>query len=306
MERLAEQRRQRITPVINNEVPTPPSTQRGWYGLGSLKPILQERALRIQSEQGVKGRSLLGLTRRISLGVSPNHYRYFCALQLHKTCLNKWALQYKGLENIPRDRPVLFVMKHRGFSDITLHGFGYAWASSGLHLSEAKPWEKNELTEDILSAGKMCRFVMKEDLLNLPIGIHLVFNGGIPVPQDLETKALNTPGFDPKDPNVLAQQKKMSSWFNFKDSYREILNTLKDNNAVMIYGEATRVAGDQMGHLSLKMIQRLAKVPKTQLIPVGTTLDAQGMCVSYGAPCALEELRDQIAKLSNIPKDRYL
>ena len=282
--------------------------EQGWYGWSSLSPILKERGERLTSTAKVRGRSLLGFCRRTTLGVSPKHYRFFCALQLLKTCVNKWPLRYEGLENIPTDRPVLFVMKHRGFSDITLHGFGYAWATSGLfreRFSEAI-WEDRSALERILSVGKSCRFVMKEDLLNLPIGLHLVVNGGIPVPQDLETKALNTPGFDPKDPKVLEQQKKMSSWFNFKDSYREILETLKGGGGVMIYGEATRVEGHRMGHLSLKMISRLAKVPDTQLIPVGTKYNDQGMTVSYGPACALEDLRDRIAELSDIPKDQYL
>jgi 1-acyl-sn-glycerol-3-phosphate acyltransferase len=289
-------------------VPDSSEGEQGWYGWSSLAPILKERRERLTDAAKVRGRSLLGICRRVTLGVSPQHYRFFCALQLQKTCVNKWSLRYKGLENIPSDRPVLFVMKHRGFSDITLHGFGYAWATSGLYRDRygESIWEDRSALEKILSVGKSCRFVMKEDLLSLPIGLHLVLNGAIPVPQDLETKALNTPGFDPKDPKVLAQQKKMSSWFTFKDSYREILETLKGSGGVMIYGEATRVEGHKMGHLSLKMIQRLAKVPNTQLIPVGTQLNDDGMTVSYGPACTLDDLRDRMAELSDISKDQYL
>jgi 1-acyl-sn-glycerol-3-phosphate acyltransferase len=280
----------------------------GWYGLKSFSPILEERSQRIVPEGKVTGRSLLGLPRKVSLGVSPHHYRFFCALQLQKTCLNKWPLRYEGLDNIPVDRPCLFVMKHRGFSDITLHGFGYAWATSKLYGDAygSSIWENPQALEEILSVGKSCRFVMKDALLNLPIGLHLVINGGIPVPQDLETKALNTPGFDAKDPKALSEQKKLGQWFNFKDSYREILETLKGGGGVMIYGEATRVQGDQMGHLSLKMIQRLARVPNTALVPVGSKLEDGSMVVSYGEACELDQLRDNIAQLSGINKDQYL
>ena len=270
-----------------------------------FKSILAERRERLGGH-GVRARCLLGYTRKVNLGCSPLLYRVSCRYQLLRMCLNKWNLTYEGLEHIDKNKPSLFVMKHRGFSDITLHGFAYAWATSGLSLDNPSPWTSAKTLIEILNAGKTSRFIMKEDLLSLPIGLHLVLNGGIPVPQDLETKALNQPGFDPKDPKVLEQQKKMSSWFNFKDSYREILSTLKTNGSVMIYGEATRVHGDHMGHLSLKMIERLCAVPNTQLIPVGSSLRDGTMTVRYGAPCSSVDLRDNIARLSEIPPERYL
>jgi 1-acyl-sn-glycerol-3-phosphate acyltransferase len=274
-----------------------------WENFGQ---ILRDRQLRLTPDGSVLARCLLGFRRRVNLDVSAAMYRVACEQQLKYLCLNKWDLRFEGIEHIDKDSPSLFVMKHRGFADITLHGFGYMWGTSGLHLEQPTPWQNPKMMSEILLAGKSSRFVMKEDLLALPIGLHLVMNGGIPVPQDLETKALNNPGFDPKDPKVLAQQKKMSTWFNFKDSYREIINTLKNNGSVMIYGEATRVSGDRMGHLSLRMIERLCKAPRTRLIPVGTSLTDGVMTVRYGEPCGMNDLRDRIAELSKIPKSNYI
>lgn len=274
-----------------------------WAVLGQL---CQERKQRFSPTAGVRARNLVGIQRQLHLGVSDKHYRFFCGHQLKRTCLSKWELSYHGLNNIPKDDPILFVMKHRGFTDITLHGFGYAWASSSYPIDAPSPWNDTQTLSQVLNTGQACRFVMKEELLCLPIGAHLVLNGGIPVPQDLETKAKNTPGFDPKAPEVLAKQAEMAPWFSFKDSYREIINTLKNNGAVMIYGEATRVDGDRMGHLSLNMIQRLARTKRTQIIPVGTRLDHQKLEVHYGAPCGIDELRDNIASLSGITPEHYL
>jgi 1-acyl-sn-glycerol-3-phosphate acyltransferase len=279
----------------------------GWSALGRL---WKERPNRFDANGNTHAKTLLGQKRPLSLGVSLEHYRFFCGHQLRRTCLSKWTLSYHGLQHIPVDEPVLFVMKHRGFTDITLHGFGYAWATSGvttnINSETDRPWLHQETFHHILQSGQPCRFVMKEDLLTLPIGAHLVINGGIPVPQDLETKAKNTPGFDPEAPEVLAHQESMSSWFSFKDSYREIVSTLKNKGAVMIYGEATRVDGNQMGHLSLNMIERLSRSKGTHIIPVGTRLLNGGMEVHYGPACEAGQLRDHIAELSGISKDNYL
>lgn len=271
-----------------------------------LKVLLRERAERF-ADQKVKARCLLGFTRWTSLGCSPQHYSTACFHQLKRTCLAKFQVEYEGLQNIPVDEPALFVMKHRGFTDITLHGFAYAWATSGLHLDRGPSLLGDDpAMKEVISKGRSCRFVMKEDLLSLPIGLHLVINGGIPVPQDLETKALNTPGFDPKAPEVIAKTEKMAKWFSFKDSFREITTTLKLGGGVMIYGEATRVAGDRMGHLSQRMLERLARSSKAALIPVGTQLEGKALRVRYGAPSSIDGLRDAIAELSGISKDAYI
>jgi 1-acyl-sn-glycerol-3-phosphate acyltransferase len=269
--------------------------------------ILRERSERL-GKGSTLARCLLGFTRRVSLGVSPALYRMSCVQQFYRTCQSYGPVVYEGLENIPLDRPCLFVMKHRGFSDITMHGMGYALATSGSVDDLVFPdcWSsKTEIVERVKDA-RLCRFVMKEDLLSLPIGLHLVLNGGIPVPQDLETKAKNTPGFDPKAPKVLEQQKKMSGWFNFKDSFREITNTLKGGDAVMIYGEATRVSGEKMGHLSERMIQRLAKSNQAALIPVGSEIKDGEIFVRYGQDTEMDELRESIARLSGIPLENFL
>ena len=272
-----------------------------------LLEILRERRERL-GKGNTKARCLLGFTRRVTLGVSPRHYRFSCVKQFYSSCQGNGPVHYEGLENIPLDRPCLFVMKHRGFSDITLHGMGYALATSG-EISKLKfpdLWENKQGISQRLETARLCRFVMKEELLSLPIGLHLVMNGGIPVPQDLQTKARNTPGFNPKAPDVLEQQKRMASWFNFKDSFREISTSLKEGGAVMIYGEATRVSGEKMGHLSEKMIQRLAKNHDAAVIPVGTEVLKGNMVVRYGPVTGMEDLRSTIATLSGIKKDNYL
>lgn len=197
-------------------------------------------------------------------------------------------------------------MKHRGFADISLHGMGNLWATSGLStdLPSDLLWQDKEALLDIVSQGELCRFIMKDELLNLPLGLHLVLNGGIPVPQDLETKAKNTEGFNPEDPKVLARQKEFTSWFNFKDSFREILQTLKSNGSIMIYGEATRVHGDKMGHLSLKLIKKLSR--GVTVIPVGSVFKDQHMSINYGTPTELDDLRYAIADLSEIHKSQFI
>lgn len=275
----------------------------GWAALGKL---WQERKQRFAPSAGVRARTLIGSKRQLHLGVSERHYRFFCGHQLKRTCLSKWELSYHGLKHIPKDSPLLFVMKHRGFTDITLHGFGHAWATSDYPIDGASPWSRPETLNQVLSTGRACRFVMKEELLCLHIGAHLVLNGGIPVPQDLETKAKNTPGFDPSSPEVREKQAQMGPWFSFKDSYREIINTLRSRGSVMIYGEATRVDGDRMGHLSLNMIERLARTKGTLIIPVGTRLNDRSLEVHYDAPCTIDDLRDNIARLSGITTEHYL
>lgn len=239
-------------------------------------------------------------------GISDIHYRFYARLQFLHLYQRKWDITYTGLDHIPKDKPVLYVMKHRGFADISLHGMGSLWATSNLpnDLDPSLLWRDKEAMLDIISQGSPCRFVMKDELLSLPIGLHLVLNGGIPVPQDLETKAKNTPGFDPEDPFVLSRQKEFSTWANFKDSFREILQSLKKQTSIMIYGEATRVSGDQMGHLSLKLIQKLSR--GIEIIPVGSVFKNQTMSLNYGPPCKLDELRDTIADLSEIPKSQYI
>jgi len=272
-----------------------------------ISKILRERAERL-GKGPVLARSLLGLTRRVTLGVSPNLYWFSCVRQFYWTCQGHGPVHYEGLGNIPADRPCLFVMKHRGFSDITLHGVGFALATSGQSEGLRFPecWSNRPGIVELLGRGKLCRFVMKEDLLSHPIGLHLVLNGGIPVPQDLETKAKNTLGFDPSSEEVLKHQKKMAGWFNFKESFREITTTLKDGGAVMIYGEATRVSGDKMGHLSEKMIQRLAKNPGVALIPVGSQVQEGRMVVRYGRETDVSSLRAVIAELSGITQENFL
>jgi len=218
----------------------------------------------------------------------------------------KWNIRFEGLHNISKHEPCLFVMKHRGYSDITLHGIGNLWATSTVPLdTEALAlWHNPELLLDVIHTGNLCRFIMKDELLMLPIGLHLVLNGGIPVPQDLETKARNNPSFDAHNPKALARQMELSKWFNFKDSFREILTSLKQKQSVMIYGEATRVVGNQMGHLSLKLIQKLAK--GVALIPIGSVLKGQNLTLRYGPATTTEDLRDAIAELSEIPKHQYI
>jgi hypothetical protein len=39
---------------------------------------------------------------------------------------------------------------------------------------------------------------------------------------------------------------------------------------------------------------------------VGTQLNDDGMTVSYGPACTLDDLRDRMAELSDISKDQYL
>lgn len=272
-----------------------------------LSKILAERRERI-GKGSTKARCLLGFTRKVSLGVASHLYRFSCVQQFYRSCQANGPVHYDGLEKIPLDRPCLFVMKHRGFSDITLHGMGYALATTGEleKLKFPECWRNRPAIVERMQRAKLCRFVMKEDLLSLPIGLHLVLNGGIPVPQDLETKAKNTPGFDPKDSAVLAHQKAMSSWFNFKDSYREITQNLKEGGAVMIYGEATRVSGEKMGHLSEKMIQRLGRIGNTAIVPVGSQICDGKMVIRYGEPTEVEQLRQKIADLSGIQASDYL
>lgn len=269
--------------------------------------MLLERKERYQLESNTFGKTLSGKKESVSLGCSPFHFRFFCFWQLKALYAWNSEIIYEGLQHIPKDRACIFVMKHRGYSDITLHGFGNAWATSDETYNETQ----NKLPENvkirkILSEGKMCRFLMKEDLLSLPIGAHLVINGGIPILQDHETKALNNPEYNPDDPSVKDKIKKMSTWFSFKDSYREILDSLKQSQSIMIYGEATRVAGNKMGHLSLKFLKRLTKNDDTCFIPVGSTWKGKQKIIRYGLPCELDQLRDHIAELSEIPKSNYI
>ncbi|MBF0198679.1 MAG: hypothetical protein HQL32_13265 [Planctomycetes bacterium] len=274
-----------------------------------FKELKEERAERLNSSANkLKARTLLFGTSSLSLGCSPLHYRYYCLCQLLHLYARKFPIAYEGLSNIPNDGKIIFVMKHRSFSDITLHGFGYAWASSGLHLDQTIDQLKANipLMKEILNKGQSCRFVMKEDLLNLPIGFHLVMNGGIPVHQDLETKAKNQKDFDPKCPKVLKKRDAMSKWFSFKDSYKEVMNELKGGGAIMIYGEATRVEGDQMGHLSEKFLSRLVRIPGAKIIPVGSRVENKKMIISYGPQCEIDDLRTQIATLSGIKESHFI
>jgi 1-acyl-sn-glycerol-3-phosphate acyltransferase len=282
--------------------------EKGWLFPSSayLKCIKKERVERTASADAITARNLLYSLKKVSLGVSPYHYRFFCLWQLLGLYARNCKVEYTGLQNIKQDIPKVFVMKHRGFADITLHGFGYAWATSGLPLIDYNPFENLLKTREVIAKGKPSRFLMKEDLLSLPIGYHLVVNGGIPILQDHETKTLNNPGYDMNDPKVQKKIKKMSTWFSFKNSYREILNVLNNNDSIMIYGEATRVSGDKMGHLSTKFLKRLSKVKNVEFIPVGSIWTDTTKKINYGAACEIEALRDNIAELSDISKEDYL
>ena len=283
------------------------SKEKRWFlpSLSFISELKKERKERANSSDLVKARNLAFRVKDVSLGCSSLHYRFFCLWQLNLLYARNCTVTYKGLENIPQDNPCVFVMKHRGFADITLHGFGYAWATSGMSFNN-NPFKSNNAMREIIHKGKTTRFLMKEDLLSLPIGHHLVLNGGIPILQDHETKTLNNPGYDANSEKVQNKIKKMSTWFSFKNSYREILNVLKDNNSLMIYGEATRVSGNKMGHLSTKFLSRLGKVKNTSFIPVGSSWTENEKTISYGKACEIDQLRDEIAKLSNITKDDYL
>jgi 1-acyl-sn-glycerol-3-phosphate acyltransferase len=270
-----------------------------------IRELKKERKDRSTNGDLLKARDLAFRTQSVSLGCSPLHYKFFCLWQLNLLYARNCSIIYKGLENIPQGCPSIFVMKHRGFADITLHGFGYAWATSGLPYDN-NPFKSNDAMREVIDKGKSTRFLMKEDLLSLPIGHHLVLNGGIPILQDHETKALNNPGYDVNAEKVQKKIKEMSTWFSFKNSYREILNLLKANESIMIYGEATRVPGNKMGHLSTKFLNRLSKVKNTSFIPVGSTWNKNEKTIAYGKACQIDELRDSIASLSNLTKNDYI
>ena len=276
--------------------------------LAGFQQLCKERQERFKFNDApwVKTKDMTFRERYLSHGVSEFHYRFFARLQFLKLYASKWNISYEGLDHIPKNEAVLFVMKHRGYADISLHGMGNLWATSNVdnHLKSSHLWTNSNQLLDVISTGDICRFVMKDDLLCLPIGCHLVMNGGIPVPQDLETKARNTLNFEADDPKALAKQKELSSWFNFKDSFREIISSLKKNKSIMIYGEATRVRGDKMGHLSLKLIKKLSRGIK--IIPVGSVQKENQMIIRYGATTDLDSLRESIAQLSEIPKEHFL
>jgi 1-acyl-sn-glycerol-3-phosphate acyltransferase len=276
--------------------------------LAGLQQLLAERHERrtLNGRPWIKTKNLLFQDAYISHGVSEFHYRFYARLQFLNLYQKKWDIRFEGLEHIPKNEAVLYVMKHRGYADITLHGIGSLWATSQVPLNtpEKHLWQNPELFLDLISSGQICRFVMKDELLCLPIGYHLVINGGIPVPQDLETKAKNSTNFKADDPKALARQKELGQWFHFKDSFREILSSLKKQQSMMIYGEATRVHGDQMGHLSTKLIQKLSRA--TKIIPVGSVLKGRELTLKYGPVTQLEQLRDTIAELSEIPPNRYI
>lgn len=274
----------------------------------TISALKRERDERQKGTNLVKARTLIGICRKLTLGLSPIHYRFFCSWQLALFYKGKDKLVYTGLEHLQSKAPKVFIMKHRSYADITLHGMGYLWASSGLYLDREfeSLWEEKKPVLEITESGKPCRFIMKEDLLTLPIGFHLVMNGGIPVLQDLETKALNQPDFDPESEKVVLQREKMASWFSFKDSYREVLNELNGGGSIMIYGEATRVSGNKMGHIALKFLKRLSKVKDIEFIPVGSVWRNGEKRINYGKACDIENLREEMANLSGIPKEQYL
>lgn len=273
-----------------------------------FQQLLTERKERreINGRPCIKAKNLYFEDAYLTHGVSEFHYRFYARFQFQNLYKKKWDIRFEGLENIPKDQAVLYVMKHRGYADITLHGIGSLWATSSVPVDTPahQIWQDPELLLDIISSGDICRFVMKDELLSLPIGFHLVMNGGIPVPQDLETKAMNSPNFKADDPKALARQKELATWFHFKDSFREILSSLKKQQSMMIYGEATRVHGDQMGHLSTKLIQKLSR--GVNIIPVGSVLKGRELILRYGTETPLDQLRDTIADLSEIPKSNYI
>lgn len=276
--------------------------------LAGFQQLLTERKERthIQSRPWVKAKNLFFEDAYLTHGVSEFHYRFYARCQFLNLYQKKWKISFRGLENIPKDEAVLYVMKHRGYSDITLHGIGSLWATSQVSIDTPcqQLWNDPELLLDVISSGQICRFVMKDELLCLPIGFHLVMNGGIPVPQDLETKARNSKNFNADNPKALARQKELGTWFQFKDSFREILGSLKKQQSMMIYGEATRVHGDKMGHLSTKLIQKLSRGVK--IIPVGSVLKGRELTLNYGPETPIEQLRDTIAELSEIPRHNYI
>lgn len=273
--------------------------------LGELKREREQRFT--EDKPKVTARDVCLRKRQLSLGVSNAHYNFFLLNQFYNLCRGKNDVCFKGLDLVPDNGPLLFVMKHRGFSDITCHGMGHALIRSTIHKARSVEEGFTDLrrVRKIVTHAFPSRFIMKEDLLNLPIGVHLVLNGGIPVLQDLETKALNNPGFDPEAKAVLKKRERLSKWFNFKDSYREIMQVLKNNGSIMIYGEATRVHGEKMGHISLKFIERMAK-GNVHLIPVGSRLENKRMTICYGSPCDSADLRSKIAELSGIPDSSFI
>lgn len=273
------------------------------------RELLRERAERISpdSDNGVKARSVIGRFCRVSFGISPYHYRFFLLNQA-RYYLWKFRVRIEGWQNIPQEGPLVYVMKHRHFADITLHALGHGLSS--IPLCEPGKEQSVLYNFDRLRAlagqSALCRFVMKNELLDLPIGVHLTLNGGIPFVQDLETKAKNTPGFDPEDPKVKERQERLSKYASFKDGYRELLSWLKNGGCVAIYGESTRVKDNKMGHLSMRLFEKLQRTPGLQFVPVGTEINGIHYTLRYGSPCGLEELRTKVGQLSGIDEKDFL
>lgn len=280
-----------------------------WPSPAYRRDILAERRERLAATAlPVTARDLLLRRRRVSLGLSPQLYRWSLVSHFLGHFSGGHRLETEGLSNVPTAGPWVFVMKHRMWADIAMHSASFTWRTSGLH-KDLPSWElasDHRRFREITAAGSYCHFVMKEDLLTLPIGLHIVLNGGIPVLQDLETKTKNSPGFDPASPAVLRQRERMARWYQFKDSYREIRNVLSGGGAIMIYGEATRMGGERMGHISTRFLERLGQIEGVKYIPVGSRVEGRTYRLAYGEPCAVAELRDAIAGLSGIPESGYV
>ncbi len=242
---------------------------------------------------------------RLGLGVSESYYRFYFMHHFIGVYGRFMNLSVEGVDQVPLSGPRVYVMKHRKWCDITFHGVGHALITSGLKPPDIIDPRDHATWRRQAALTETCRFVMKGELLTLPVGAHMLMNGAIPITQDMEIKKRNTPGYEPSAKEVRLAES-LKKWYSFMDSYREITDTLKSGKSIIIYGESTRVKDGKMGHLSTAFLKKLERIPGCQFIPVGTSIQGRNYQLRYGPPCKVEELREHVANLSHIDQSDWL